>query len=208
MNLVGQANLEQVKQELVTRYTELKKALDTSDQRIQKLEAALEKDREERIKAIEERERRLQVIERGLKEEQDAWTSQVEERDEALFDLKLELETEYNRLSDRVDNQNESVQTLNSAVKELKEKVDELQRSIGDVRITEVKVGDDLTRIKGVGPRFERALKAQGVTTYAQIASWTEEDIDRIAPLIRVKPERIQRERWVDRARELLQSSQ
>ncbi len=207
MSLFGQADLEQIKQELVTHYAELKKALDASDQRIQKLEAALEKERDERVRAIEAREQRILTLEKGLKEEQDAWTSQVEERDEALFDLKLELQTELNRVSERVDNQTELVQKLESAAKELREKIDEFQRNLGETRIADVTVGDDLTRIKGVGPRFERALKSQGVTTYEQIAGWTAEDIDRIASQIRVKPERIQREKWVERARELLQVS-
>lgn len=208
MGLVGPADLDQVRQELGSRYDEFKKALDASDERIQRLEAALEMERDERAKAFEERDRRIQVLEKGLKDEQDAWNSQVEERDEALFDLKLELETENNRLSERVDNQHVSVQTLEATIKELREKVEELQRAIGDARALDVTVGDDLTRIKGVGPRFERALKAQGVTTYEQIANWTEEDIDNIAALIRVKPGRIERERWVDHARELLQLSQ
>jgi len=207
INIVGQADLERLKQESLTRFTELKKALEARDQRIRELEVALEKERRERSKAIEERDHRILSIENGLKEEQDSWTSQVEERDEALFDLKLEMQTEYNRLADRVDNQNKLVQTIETAVNELREKIEKLQRNIGESRISEIAVGDDLTRIKGVGPRFERALKNQGVTTYEQIASWTKEDIDRIASQIRIRPERIQRERWVEGARELIPSS-
>lgn len=63
--------------------------------------------------------------------------------------------------------------------------------------------GDDLRKIKGIGPKFDAALRAIGVSTYAQIAAWTEDDLTRIADQIGAKPERIARERWIEKAREL-----
>jgi predicted flap endonuclease-1-like 5' DNA nuclease len=66
--------------------------------------------------------------------------------------------------------------------------------------------GDDLTRLKGVGPTFERALRAAGITSFAQIALWTHRDILTIAPLLRARPERILREDWVGSAQLLLAS--
>jgi predicted flap endonuclease-1-like 5' DNA nuclease len=64
----------------------------------------------------------------------------------------------------------------------------------------------DLRRIPGVGPAFARALVAQGITTFEQVAAWTDADIERIAPLIKVKPARIQKEDWVGAARALCAS--
>jgi predicted flap endonuclease-1-like 5' DNA nuclease len=40
--------------------------------------------------------------------------------------------------------------------------------------------GDDLKRIKGVGPRLEALLHSLGVTSYSQIAAWDDDEIDRI----------------------------
>ena len=40
--------------------------------------------------------------------------------------------------------------------------------------------GDDLTRIKGIGPVAAGQLGEQGITTYAQIATLTDKDIERI----------------------------
>lgn len=40
--------------------------------------------------------------------------------------------------------------------------------------------GDDLTKIKGIGPVAAGQLKEQGVTTFAQIAALSDEDIARI----------------------------
>ncbi|TFF20439.1 50S ribosomal protein L21 [Jiella endophytica] len=39
---------------------------------------------------------------------------------------------------------------------------------------------DKLTKIKGIGPVAEKQLNAQGITTFAQIAAFTDEDIERI----------------------------
>jgi large subunit ribosomal protein L21 len=40
--------------------------------------------------------------------------------------------------------------------------------------------GDDLTKIKGIGPVAARQLKEQGIATFAQIAALTDEDVARI----------------------------
>ena len=40
--------------------------------------------------------------------------------------------------------------------------------------------GDKLTNIKGIGPVAEGQLKEQGITTFAQIAALTEEEIAKV----------------------------
>ena len=71
-------------------------------------------------------------------------------------------------------------------------------------RIHAQPVADDLKRVSGIGPAFERALHAIGVTTFRQIAEWTPVEIERIAREIRTTPRRILRDRWVEHARELV----
>lgn len=63
-------------------------------------------------------------------------------------------------------------------------------------------VDDDLTVIRGIGPVFARALRVQGVTRIFQIAAWQEEELERIATLIKVSPERIRREGWIAAAQQ------
>jgi predicted flap endonuclease-1-like 5' DNA nuclease len=65
--------------------------------------------------------------------------------------------------------------------------------------------GDDLTRIKGIGPTYDRALRAAGIQSFAEIANWTEDDVIRIAGLLRARPDRIRREDWIGSARRLLE---
>ncbi|MDP4575880.1 hypothetical protein Q9K02_12075 [Qipengyuania sp. G39] len=66
---------------------------------------------------------------------------------------------------------------------------------------TQTTGSDDLTRIKGVGPKLAALLREQGVTGFAQVAAWTEEDIDRIDPTLGRFEGRIRRDDWVGQAR-------
>jgi predicted flap endonuclease-1-like 5' DNA nuclease len=60
---------------------------------------------------------------------------------------------------------------------------------------------DDLKRIKGVGPKLSALLASLGVTSYAQIAAWTEADIARIDPQLGSFQGRIVRDNWVEQCR-------
>ena len=62
--------------------------------------------------------------------------------------------------------------------------------------------GDDLKQLSGVGPALEKKLHAAGVTTFAQIAAWTEADIADMDEKLSFKG-RIEREGWVDQAKDL-----
>jgi predicted flap endonuclease-1-like 5' DNA nuclease len=56
--------------------------------------------------------------------------------------------------------------------------------------------GDDLTRIKGLGPRLADQLRALGVTSFVQIAAWDEAEIDRIDAQLGRFQGRIRRDDW------------
>lgn len=61
---------------------------------------------------------------------------------------------------------------------------------------------DDIEDIVGIGPVIGAHLREQGITTFAQIAAWTPEDAVRIGDEIDF-PGRVERERWIEQAREL-----
>jgi len=65
---------------------------------------------------------------------------------------------------------------------------------------------DDLKLIVGIGPVLERMLHQLGITTYRQIARWSERDIDEFDARLAEFPGRIRRDAWVTQARELHQS--
>jgi predicted flap endonuclease-1-like 5' DNA nuclease len=65
---------------------------------------------------------------------------------------------------------------------------------------------DNLKLIVGVGPVLERMLYQLGITTYRQIARWTEHDIDEFDAKLPEFPGRIRRDDWVTQARALHQA--
>lgn len=67
--------------------------------------------------------------------------------------------------------------------------------------------GEDLKIVKGIGPKFEKLLRAEGVTNVRQIAEWTDAEAEAIAKKIGVKPERIRREDWIGRAKRALETA-
>lgn len=61
--------------------------------------------------------------------------------------------------------------------------------------------GDDLTRIKGIGPKLRDLLAELDVTRFEQVAGWSEADIDRIDARLGRFQGRIRRDDWVEQAR-------
>lgn len=59
---------------------------------------------------------------------------------------------------------------------------------------------DDLTRLSGIGPKLAVALAERGVTRFADIAAWTEDDIARFDKDLKLMG-RVGREAWLAQAR-------
>ncbi len=61
---------------------------------------------------------------------------------------------------------------------------------------------DDLKKLPGVGPATEKKLNALGITTYAQIAAFAAEDIERVDTALKLKG-KIEQDDWPALAKEL-----
>lgn len=61
---------------------------------------------------------------------------------------------------------------------------------------------DDLKRISGIGPKLEQVLNGRGIQRYADIAVWSDADIERIDAELGFDG-RIRRDDWVGQARAL-----
>jgi poly(hydroxyalkanoate) granule-associated protein len=62
---------------------------------------------------------------------------------------------------------------------------------------------DDLKEISGIGPAMENKLKADGITTFRQIAQLSSAEVERIETEVINSTGRIQRENWIAQAKEL-----
>jgi large subunit ribosomal protein L21 len=61
---------------------------------------------------------------------------------------------------------------------------------------------DDLKQLSGVGPALEKKLHAEGITTFAQIAAWSDAEVEEFGEKLSFKG-RIEREGWIEQAKEL-----
>ena len=61
---------------------------------------------------------------------------------------------------------------------------------------------DDLKKISGVGPVLEKKLNGLGITTYAQIAAFSADDIAKVDEALSFKG-RIERDNWLQQAADL-----
>lgn len=71
------------------------------------------------------------------------------------------------------------------------------------VAIPATNAADDLSRIKGVGPKLKTMLIDMGITSFAEIAAWTDADIDRVDAQLGRFEGRIRRDNWPLQAQHL-----
>ena len=65
----------------------------------------------------------------------------------------------------------------------------------------------DLKLISGIGPFIEQKLNALDIFTFAQIASFSKNDIETVTGAIGFFPGRIERDKWIPQAKELMKGS-
>jgi predicted flap endonuclease-1-like 5' DNA nuclease len=120
---------------------------------------------------------------------------------EAFARRTREQKAENDRLRLAVTLRDDRIRELESALREARERTQDLERQVE--KLQRSIPPDDLKRISGVGPAFERALHAQGVTRFAEIAQWSADDVERVAAALGIPAQRIERDGWIRSAREL-----
>ena len=107
----------------------------------------------------------------------------------ALNRLGIPTREDFQAIAKRLEDLNQSVQAL-------------LQRKAkgGSAPAAEK---DDLKEIAWIGPAIETKLKADGITTFRQIAQLSPAEVERIETEVINSTGRIQRENWIAQAKEL-----
>lgn len=169
---------------------------------------------------------RLENDLRAARRQIDELMGKLSERDQRLREVEDDAERKTQKLEARIAelesrggdevHQKGRIRELEAAItayegnlrrleEQLDDKADEiesLERQLAKARTQSIPPPpDDLRKIKGIGPSFERALHAMGVTSYEQIAEWSDEDVERIAEKVNTTAKRIQRDGWVKSAR-------
>jgi predicted flap endonuclease-1-like 5' DNA nuclease len=73
--------------------------------------------------------------------------------------------------------------------------------AVGEAAISASLSADDLTRLVGIGPSLAGRLSNLGIRTFADIASWTDEDLEKMDKVLDLKGRAV-RDRWVEQARQ------
>lgn len=164
-------------------------ALRAAEHELTRAEAKAER-LEAQLEASEKRASAHEVELEQLREQYDALRGLMTVRAERIRELERLVEERDRSLA-------EAQQALATAQQEVL-----AERARADTA-TVATAPDDLRQLYGVGPKVEARLRELGVRRFADIAAWTDEDIDRIAPQLKVHAKRIRRDGWVESAREL-----
>lgn len=82
--------------------------------------------------------------------------------------------------------------------------VDALLKSVGKAKESDK---DDLKKISGIGPAFEKKLNEVGLYTYEQISKLKKNDIENLANLEGVSTDKIESDNWVETAKSLMEAN-
>lgn len=81
-------------------------------------------------------------------------------------------------------------------------KVERPKRQKAAARVVKAKA-DDLKKISGIGPKLEQVLNGMGIHRYADVALWTDKDVQRFDEQLGFAG-RIVRDGWVEQAKALM----
>ncbi len=165
---------------------------------------------EQRVAALEEAQR-AGAAEARRGAELEARLARLESLFEELAeDVKSERDAhDLDGLRARLDDIEALVARTGTEEQTLKRKLGEQERALLMLRESmappamPAQTTDDLTRIKGIGPKYARMLGEMGVTRYAQIAAWSEEELEHVAEQLGIPAARIKKAGWIENAARL-----
>jgi len=92
-------------------------------------------------------------------------------------------------------------ETKEAILRQIKES--KLKLSVNRIEATKQSSSQDLTAISGIGGWIKEKLNALGIYAFHQISNFTEDDIKTVTEAIQYFPGRIERDDWIQQAKEL-----
>lgn len=160
-------------------------------------------------KALVEKERYRELAEKGERQVQ-LWQKESREQEAKAQQLDSEVTSIRFRLrllESELNERNQDIEKLKQSI-EQSGKSNIVHRDWSDhpfVRPTSSgeEEKDDLTQIKGIGPKFMQKLNSLDIFSFRQISELSGEAVERLAEVIEVFPDRIHRDNWVGQATKL-----
>ncbi len=145
-----------------------------------------------------------------LQEEVHKLEQMVRDRTEQLNKMQWQQNMAERVEAANIDSDNKMLMVLNQQLAEARERNNRLV-----VRVRELEIqladaapsssgGDDLTAIRGIGPKVANQLVELGVESYEQIAELEVEDIDDETHVLHAFKKRIEKDQWIEQARDLV----
>jgi len=123
------------------------------------------------------------------------------------------LKDELSLLQIQLGNEQQVVTELRNTVQEQQQQATQREKENAGVRyfINPFQIAatlesndiDDLKKIKGIGTVIEKKLNMLGIVSYKQISEFNSDAVEQIAHTLKFFPDRINRDKWVQQAREL-----
>jgi predicted flap endonuclease-1-like 5' DNA nuclease len=212
------ARLEPLRRQLEDREQLIRVLAAERDARIGELERAermatdVSGRRDARIRALEAEQAELNQVRARLAALEPRLSKVTRERDQLAATVQryvAELETQKAEAKDRdarfrmlAEEFRSTTSAMGQEIAGLKAHMEGLEAQLQNgPDAGDTLAADDLKRIRGIGPTLERVLNAEGVYLYRQIATWTPDDVARIAERLRAFPDRIHRDDWIASAR-------
>jgi predicted flap endonuclease-1-like 5' DNA nuclease len=96
-------------------------------------------------------------------------------------------------------------ETRETILRQIKER--QFKLSVDSTHTTDQSTIEDLTAISGIGGWIKEKLNALGIYNYGQISRFTDADIKTVTDAIQYFPGRIERDGWIQQARELAENA-
>lgn len=120
----------------------------------------------------------------------------VQERDGRILQLVSQL-----------DSLKQRVAPLTMKLREQRDQIRAHQEGQATAIDSDAAACDDLKKIRGIGPALEKRLRRQGIRRFEQLAALSGQELAEIAEKIAVTPNLVQRDRWIEQARELAEAA-
>jgi len=179
-----------------------------SDQERKKIEEEWKLKVKELQEKLKNYEKKYLQLEKDCEEKQDKLKAEINEQQLLLDEKDKIIETkELQKIIESSSQQNEvndEDSKKQAELDKIRAKAKEFDYSTMGVASAEQK--DDLKLISGIGPFIEEKLNALGIYTFEQISKFTELDVEHVTEAIEFFPGRIQRDKWIEQAKERVEN--